>query len=229
MKKITFLLAAVLFLAGCTNVTMNEKLHDDLPDTGFSDEATALPEPPLQLTFAGYDSLGELKSMLEKDDESMDEYLREHNFLMNGLHTREDVKALFETIHGPYFPVIEKASPSSITIYPEWNEMTALYELDNGVVYVFRVSLVPDSAADNIQLFLSNNKGTLSEEMSRSKQETMIYSYANDSDKDDAILTFVIDARGVYVLARVSGEIDRSSIVDTLQAVDFISLDVAVK
>ena len=228
MKKISYLLVAMLFLAGCANMTMEVGQHD-LPETGFSEDVSVLAEPPFQLSFDGYDSLRELESMLEKDEEHIEAYLYKHNFLMNGLQTRDDIKTLFTALRGTYLPVIRSANPPSITIFPQRDELAAMYELENDVVYLFWVSLIPDSAKENIQHFISSDEGRLSEEMSKSEKDITIHFFEDDKDKNNAIQTYVMDVRGVYVLARVSGETNRTSIVDKLQAVEFTSIDVAMK
>ena len=53
--------------------------------------------PPPTLRFRSLDELRELKSMLEKDDATVKEYLRSKNYYANDLESKEDIHQFFET------------------------------------------------------------------------------------------------------------------------------------
>jgi hypothetical protein len=131
-----------------------------------SEMVLAVTPPPWQLFFDCISSIDELRYMANHaDNEQLHDYLNKHNFLMNGLRDREDVRAFFQRIEDTYIPVCESAVLNGITFLIESDTVVFRYEIGREKVITFRMN------------YTDRSTGTVS----------LI-------DSDDSVMTFVLNA-----------------------------------
>lgn len=189
---------------------------------------------PRILMFDNYDSIAELSVVLNRSNNEIEAYLCEKNLYLNGLENKEDIEVFLATLRGIYFPIVEGAQPSGITVYQGRNTVDIFYGGTNEVRYVFNVSTEPGSAQKKIEANQAENttmkeiSGTLQSGDGISNQAVefpegvKVYSYENESD---TIQYFDMNVQGDYVRARVFEANDLTSAAKGLQAFDFVKLD----
>jgi len=154
MKKFCFVLVMILLLVGCSSTGTDKSKSQEEHRT---------------ITFdGGYEKIAEFKSMLEKDDKELEEYLIKNRYYANNIQTRIDVEAFFEMLNRTYFPVMEKANNTCVIIYP-WDEAWIRYESSHGASYGLRVCINSDTAEEEIQSVRAEVKDRLSENINKNK------------------------------------------------------------
>ncbi|MDD6037025.1 MAG: hypothetical protein PUC30_12725 [Lachnospiraceae bacterium] len=101
MKRLYSIMVLCILLCcfGCStnDTTANDHRIEEMIQT--NDETNIeRPEPPLVLEFGSFERIAELKSMLEKDNDTVDNYLDNNNYRMNGLSSKDDIAKLFNDI-----------------------------------------------------------------------------------------------------------------------------------
>jgi len=92
---------------------------------------------PLILYFDSFESIGELKSMLEKDDDTVNEYLKSNQYHMNGLKSKEDIDKLFKDIDNLNMLHLDSASGytlAGISYYVSYNYIMSTYRNETDIV-----------------------------------------------------------------------------------------------
>ncbi len=77
----------------------------------------------------------------ELPDEEFDRYVRENNYHMNGIRTKEDAASLLAKLDSMTVPVIEHAEAVSITVAVETGYCTIQQKNDTDEIYHVRISL----------------------------------------------------------------------------------------
>ena len=104
---IIVLLCILLCCAGCSADHPNGDMSDLHVDGMLNDDQAPMSgsqtdgehhDVPEVLSFASYDQIAELNSIVTQDEETVSEYLDQKGFSMNGLSTKSDVVELFERI-----------------------------------------------------------------------------------------------------------------------------------
>jgi len=221
MKKICFIIIAMLFLSSCSILSLTGNNH---------------PEPPLQIDFrGGYELIEEFILMLEKDDTEIEKYLIKHNYHANRINTKKDMEEFLTMISETYFPLMEKAKVTYINVYTEWNDIAISCESIDGIIYNYRISTILNTAEEEFQSARPQIKRKYSENLNKKADDIKIYAYEKSrsekdpksKDYDPVSQSFFMDVRGASVGVRVweDGEPDFSAAVDALQNTKFLKLD----
>jgi len=256
LLSVSFLLTILFGITGCSSSSATDVADADERILSQSiDEAVDIApspgEPPRQLFFEGFGAIAELYAVMEKSDDSIEDYLDYHNFSMNGLTNREDIERLLATLSTIYLPVLADITPR-IIVYPEQNRMSIWYDHSNGAGYNFRVSMEPGSASDRISSL--HSEGRISEEISellrdestqsgdtqidnsitadklKSLDINAIYGIiASENIRNMNIREFAMDVSGTFIILRVVDAISLSDAIDGLITFEFCSFDDVIK
>ena len=139
-----------------------------LPETEIpeiSDEISEDPPPTLYFReLAEYTAFADSTGL---PDEEFDRYVRENNYHMNGIRTKEDAAALLEKLDSMTVPVIEQAEAVNITVAMETGFCTIVQQTPADEIYFVRIPLneppvsvdpvnktrLPTDASDEIYCF----------------------------------------------------------------------------
>lgn len=226
MRLIAFLIL-LAFCAGCVNSFDSEAQpneSDALTDGTVYDASDKAPstfdnlgdlgyEPalPYLRVDGGFDKLRELYALLERDDESIKEYLNSDiRYYPNGLMTREDIENLFVSLLDLYFPYLEGIEAAHVGLDIGYTEDGRAVEMPvfvsyevNDIIYIFTLS-----ASSN----WGNRPGPTAEEVINGWDEETDGPLLLLSDRDgvsiylwrqtdDGRITFIMDVQGVYTVA----------------------------
>ncbi|MBQ7313122.1 MAG: hypothetical protein IJW81_06020, partial [Clostridia bacterium] len=117
-------------------------ISDTPPETEIpelSDEISE--EPPLMLRFREISEYTDFVNSPELPDEEFDRYVRENNYYINGIFTKEDAAALLEKLDSMTVPVIEQAEVVNITIAMETGFCTIVQQTPADEIYFVRIPL----------------------------------------------------------------------------------------
>lgn len=141
MKKLCALLVVLCVLIGCVGCAVNEPGTDknELSNNSFTDSTSPKDshDVPFILYFDSFEHISELKSMLEEDESTVDEYLRDNQYYMNGLKSKNDINGLFDDIGDLNMLHLDSASGYSlagITYYVSYGYIMSTYKNDNDIV-----------------------------------------------------------------------------------------------
>lgn len=143
-------------------------ISDTPPETEIpelSDEISE--EPPLMLRFREISEYTDFVNSTGLPDEEFDRYVRENNYHMNGIRTKEDAAALLEKLDSMTVPVIEQAEAVNITVAMETGFCTIVQQTPADEIYFVRIPLneppvsvdpvnktrLPTDASDEIYCF----------------------------------------------------------------------------
>lgn len=105
----------------------------------ISDEISE--EPPLMLRFREISEYTAFVNLPEMPDEEFERYIRENNYHMNGIRTKEDAAALLEKLNSMTVPVIEQAEAVNITVAMETGYCTVVQQTPADEIYFVRIPL----------------------------------------------------------------------------------------
>lgn len=137
MKRLYSIMVLCILLCcfGCStnDTTANDHRIEEMIQT--NDETNIeRPEPPLVLEFGSFERIAELKSMLEKDNDTVDNYLDNNNYRMNGLSSKDDIAKLFNDIDDLNMFHMDPSSGYSlehISYYVSYNYIVSTYSNGN--------------------------------------------------------------------------------------------------
>lgn len=156
--SLLLLLTVLLFLlSGCTSAEKPAEIFvlptlpaetilsipDAPPETEIpelSDEISEEP-PPLTIRFREISEYTAFVNSLELPEEEFDRYVRENNYHMNGIRTKEDASALFVKLDSMTVPVIEQAEAVNITVAMETGYCTVVQQTPADEIYFVRIPL----------------------------------------------------------------------------------------
>ena len=113
-----------------------------LPETEIPEISDEISEdPPPTLYFREIAEYTDFVNSPELPDEEFDRYVRENNYHMNGIRTKEDAAALLEKLDSMTVPVIEQAEVVNITIAMETGFCTIVQQTPADEIYFVRIPL----------------------------------------------------------------------------------------
>ena len=105
----------------------------------LSDEISEDPPPTLYFReIAEYTAFADSPGL---PDEEFDRYVRENNYHMNGIRTKEDAAALLAKLDSMTVPVIEQAEAVNITVAMETGYCTVVQQTPADEIYFVRIPL----------------------------------------------------------------------------------------
>ena len=117
-------------------------IPDTPPETEIpelSDEISEEPPPTLYFReIAEYTAFADSTGL---PDEEFDRYVRENNYHMNGIRTKEDAAALLEKLESMTVPVISQAETVNITVAMETGFCTVVQQTPADEIYFVRIPL----------------------------------------------------------------------------------------
>lgn len=171
---IIVLLCILLCCAGCSadhlgvdvsDLHVDGMLNDDQAPMSGSQTDGEHHDVPEVLSFASFDQIAELNSIVTQDEETVSEYLDQKGFSMNGLSTKSDVVELFERIGDLNMLHLDSSSGyelKSILYYVTYGYIMSTYTCGDDMVrfrcYIGAGDELASSDIDNIE---SNFEGTL--------------------------------------------------------------------
>ncbi len=112
------------------------------PETEIPELSDEISEaPPQTLYFREISEYTAFANSPELPDEEFDRYVRENNYHMNGIRTKEDVASLLTKLDSMTVPVIEHAEAVSITVAVETGYCTIQQKNDTDEIYRVRIPL----------------------------------------------------------------------------------------
>lgn len=118
-------------------------IPDAPPETERSEISDEISEEPLPLTirFREISEYTAFVNSLELPEEEFDRYVRENNYHMNGIRTKEDAAALLAKLDSMTVPVIEQAEAVNITVAMETGYCTVVQQTPADEIYFVRIPL----------------------------------------------------------------------------------------
>ena len=120
---------------------------------------------PEVLSFASFDQIAELNSIVTQDEETVSEYLDQKGFSINGLSTKSDVVELFERIGNLNMLYLNRSSGyelKSILYYVTYGYIMSTYTCgDDMVRFRCYIGAGDEPASSDIDNIESNFEGTL--------------------------------------------------------------------
>lgn len=172
---IIILLCILLCCAGCSadhpNGDMSD-LHvdgmlngDQAPMSGSQTDGEHHDVPEV-LSFASFDQIAELNSIVTQDEETVSEYLDQKGFSMNGLSTKSDVVELFERIGNLNMLYLNRSSGYelvNISYYVTYDYIMSTYKSGDDIVrFICYVGSGDELTSSNIGNIESDLVGTFS-------------------------------------------------------------------
>lgn len=137
--------------------------------------------PPRRLHFYSFDDIRELKSMLEKDDASVEEYLHNKNYYINGLRSKKDINHFFDTVGGIDIMLLDSATGYEMKLFKHTHDTTIttfiyhngtdmvefLYYIDNDTAYSAasniktEVAFTVEIGDKTVELYVFGNEGDM--------------------------------------------------------------------
>lgn len=105
----------------------------------ISDEISE--EPPLMLYFREISEYTAFVNSPELPEEEFDRYVRENNYHMNGVRTKEDAAELLGKMNSMTVPVISQAEAVNITVAVETGYCTVVQQTPADEIYFVRIPL----------------------------------------------------------------------------------------
>jgi len=112
-------------------------------------------DPPYQIIFFGPSDLTEFFDAQNLSDEDLETFLKEKNYSMNGVRSREELEALCQQFAAKPLPTVKDAVWTDITIYVETATVYIRYERQTGEVYSFTYSLLDTLEEQDVALGVS--------------------------------------------------------------------------
>lgn len=171
---IIILLCILLCCAGCSADHPNGDMSDLHVDGMLNDDQAPMSgsqtdgehhDVPEVLSFASFDQIAELNSIVTQDEETVSEYLDQKGFSMNSLSTKSDVVELFERIGDLNMLHLDSSSGyelKSILYYVTYGYIMSTYTCgDDMVRFRCYIGAGDEPASSDIDNIESNFEGTL--------------------------------------------------------------------
>lgn len=171
---IIILLCILLCCAGCSADHPNGDMSDLHVDGMLNDGQAPMSgsqtdgehhDVPEVLSFASFDQIAELNSIVTQDEETVSEYLDQKGFFINGLSTKSDVVELFERIGNLNMLYLNRSSGyelKSILYYVTYGYIMSTYTCgDDMVRFRCYIGAGDEPASSDIDNIESNFEGTL--------------------------------------------------------------------
>ena len=171
---IIVLLCILLCCAGCSADHPNGDMSDLHVDGMLNDDQAPMSgsqtdgehhDVPEVLSFASFDQIAELNSIVTQDEETVSAYLDQKGFSMNGLSTKSDVVELFERIGDLNMLHLDSSSGyelKSILYYVTYGYIMSTYTCgDDMVRFRCYIGAGDEPASSDIDNIESNFEGTL--------------------------------------------------------------------
>lgn len=171
---IIILLCILLCCAGCSADHPNGDMSDLHVDGMLNDGQAPMSgsqtdgehhDVPEVLSFASFDQIAELNSIVTQDEETVSEYLDQKGFSINGLSTKSDVVELFERIGNLNMLYLNRSSGyelKSILYYVTYGYIMSTYTCgDDMVRFRCYIGAGDEPASSDIDNIESNFEGTL--------------------------------------------------------------------
>jgi len=204
--------------------------------SGLNIAAYAL-EPPWMITFrGGYEELCEIISALDKEDEELEEYLRDSKYSWEGIFTRESAEKFVKLLNAIYLPYMENSEPAYIDIRPGVNDARELiltsvsisFEID-GIRYRFYFPINPKEGLFTRLINKIINTFNLSRNINKSSEDVKIYTHRFSRILKIFRLSkrqyFSFDVHGGHVWVSTFGEAKYSYIKKAVQDFDFMKIE----
>lgn len=172
---IIILLCILLCCAGCSADHPNGDMSDLHVDGMLNDDQAPMSgsqtdgehhDVPEVLSFASYDQIAELNSIVTQDEETVSEYLDQKGFSMNGLSTKSDVVELFERIGNLNMLYLNRSSGYelvNISYYVTYDYIMSTYKSGDDIVrFICYVGSGDELTSSNIGNIESDLVGTFS-------------------------------------------------------------------
>ena len=171
---IIILLCILLCCAGCSADHPNGDMSDLHVDGMLNDDQAPMSgsqtdgehhDVPEVLSFASFDQIAELNSIVTQDEETVTAYLDQKGFSMNSLSTKSDVVELFERIGDLNMLHLDSSSGyelKSILYYVTYGYIMSTYTCgDDMVRFRCYIGAGDEPASSDIDNIESNFEGTL--------------------------------------------------------------------
>ena len=172
---IIILLCILLCCAGCSADHPNGDMSDLHVDGMLNDDQAPMSgsqtdgehhDVPEVLSFASFDQIAELNSIVTQDEETVSEYLDQKGFSMNGLSTKSDVVELFERIGNLNMLYLNRSSGYelvNISYYVTYDYIMSTYKSGDDIVrFICYVGSGDELTSSNIGNSESDLVGTFS-------------------------------------------------------------------
>lgn len=172
---IIILLCILLCCAGCSADYPNGDMSDLHVDGMLNDDQAPMSgsqtdgehhDVPEVLSFASFDQIAELNSIVTQDEETVSEYLDQKGFSINGLSTKSDVVELFERIGNLNMLYLNRSSGYelvNISYYVTYDYIMSTYKSGDDIVrFICYVGSGDELTSSNIGNIESDLVGTFS-------------------------------------------------------------------
>jgi len=172
---IIVLLCILLCCAGCSADHPNGDMSDLHVDGMLNDDQAPMSgsqtdgehhDVPEVLSFASFDQIAELNSIVTQDEETVSEYLDQKGFSINGLSTKSDVVELFERIGNLNMLYLNRSSGYelvNISYYVTYDYIMSTYKSGDDIVrFICYVGSGDELTSSNIGNIESDLVGTFS-------------------------------------------------------------------
>lgn len=172
---IIVLLCILLCCAGCSadhlggdvsDLHVDGMLNDDQAPMSGSQTDGEHHDVPEVLSFASFDQIAELNSIVTQDEETVSEYLDQKGFSINGLSTKSDVVELFERIGNLNMLYLNRSSGYelvNISYYVTYDYIMSTYKSGDDIVrFICYVGSGDELTSSNIGNIESDLVGTFS-------------------------------------------------------------------
>ncbi len=172
---IIILLCILLCCAGCSADHPNGDMSDLHVDGMLNDDQAPMSgsqtdgehhDVPEVLSFASFDQIAELNSIVTQDEETVSEYLDQKGFSINGLSTKSDVVELFERIGNLNMLYLNRSSGYelvNISYYVTYDYIMSTYKSGDDIVrFICYVGSGDELTSSNIGNIESDLVGTFS-------------------------------------------------------------------
>ena len=172
---IIILLCILLCCAGCSADHPNGDMSDLHVDGMLNDGQAPMSgsqtdgehhDVPEVLSFASFDQIAELNSIVTQDEETVSEYLDQKGFSINGLSTKSDVVELFERIGNLNMLYLNRSSGYelvNISYYVTYDYIMSTYKSGDDIVrFICYVGSGDELTSSNIGNIESDLVGTFS-------------------------------------------------------------------
>lgn len=172
---IIVLLCILLCCAGCSADHPNGDMSDLHVDGMLNDDQAPMSgsqtdgehhDVPEVLSFASFDQIAELNSIVTQDEETVSEYLDQKGFSINGLSTKSDLVELFERIGNLNMLYLNRSSGYelvNISYYVTYDYIMSTYKSGDDIVrFICYVGSGDELTSSNIGNIESDLVGTFS-------------------------------------------------------------------
>ena len=173
--------------------------------------------PPHQLIFYNEDEFSAFLDAPNLSDAELEQFLKDNNYSMNGVDSRELLDAVLLSITGKPFPSVKDAILTDVTVHMETNQLHARYEAETGEVYSFKYSLQEDLEAQKDSLFYGDAK---IEDTFSVNTDDPFTAFKIRNDQKNIAGVYFIETPETIVLVRLS-KMDREDIENNLQSIYF--------